>query len=97
MLRTEVEQRTNKFFSEKKWLKNNIEFFTNHTFFTNYARENFDEQKNLHLTKLQKRYRKVAEKKEKNKLKKEKIEIDKAILTAVFFFSSKTILNLTCF
>ncbi|MBL1212597.1 MAG: hypothetical protein HND52_04445 [Ignavibacteriae bacterium] len=76
LLRTEVEQKNGEFFSNRKWVKNNISFFLNHTFYTNYARKNFEEQKNRHLTKLQKQYRKYSEKKEKNKLKKDKIAID---------------------
>lgn len=66
-----------------------MDFFISHNFFTKYAREKFDEQKNLHLTKLQKRYRKQLKKKESNKtkkevnkVKKEKIEIDKEKLNS---------------
>ncbi len=89
LLRTEIESRTNEVFDDLKWTKGNVDFFISHNFFTKYAREKFDEQKNLHLTKLQKRYRKQLKKKESNKtkkevnkVKKEKIEIDKEKLNS---------------
>lgn len=64
MLRREIEQQTNKKFSDVEWLKNNVKFFNQQNFFTTYAKEKFEVQKNINLNKIKKMLKK-AEKKEK--------------------------------
>jgi predicted metal-dependent HD superfamily phosphohydrolase len=77
LLRAELEKRNNKVFDDVKWMENNIDFFTGHKFFTKYASYHFDEQKNIHLSKLRKRYRKQLKKNEESKAKNEKFAFEK--------------------
>jgi len=62
LFRAEYEKRNNTLYSEFDWIKNNIDFFTQHKFYTKYARDKYEEQKNINLLKLQKRLRKEIKK-----------------------------------
>ncbi len=77
LLRVEAEHRGNKMFDELDWLEDNIDFLTRHKFFTKYARENYEEQKNEHILKLQKKLRKKHKKLEKEKLTEDKLSLEK--------------------
>ena len=55
LLRKEFELRGFKKLSDPEWLKKSIEFFKNHIFFTEYARREFGFQKELNLTKMEKK------------------------------------------
>lgn len=77
IFRMEVEKVLQKNYSDIQWLQSTIEFMSSHKYFTPYARNKYDEQKQLNLAKLQKRLRKKLEKKEENMKKDEKIEIEK--------------------
>ena len=59
------------------WLNKNIDFVTSHKFYTQFAREQFEEQKNTNLLKLQKKYRKKLAKFKEEDLKSEKLELEK--------------------
>jgi len=65
LFRIEYERRTNQVFNELEWLQNNVDFLVQHKFFTDYARNNFEERKNQHLLKLQKKLRKKMKKVDK--------------------------------
>ena len=77
LFRTEYEKRNNEIVSEFDWIKRNIDFFTQHKYYTKYAREKYDEQKSANLLKLQKKFRKKLKKLEDDKIKEEKIAVDK--------------------
>ncbi len=77
LLRAEVENRTGNKFSDYDWIKSSIDFFIKHKFYTRYAKDNFDEQKQDNLLKLQKRLRKAVNKVEEEKIKVEKLELEK--------------------
>ena len=77
LLKIEIEKRSNEKISEFEWIKKNIDFITQNGFFTKYARDSFEEQKNKNLLKLQKRYKKKIEKKNELNEKNEKLEIKK--------------------
>lgn len=77
LLRVEWEKSENKIYSEMEWLKLNIDFLSNHKYYTRYAKKNLEDNKIAFLLKLQKAYRKGIEKIEDDKSKKEKIEVDK--------------------
>ena len=77
LLRLEWEKSKDKIYTELEWLKLNIDFLTNHKFYTRYAKKNLEENKLNALLKMQKAYRKRIEKKEDDLKKKEKMEIDK--------------------
>ncbi len=81
LFRTEEEIARNKIYPDFEWIKNSISFLNEHQYFTDYAREKFDEGKQKNLLKLQKQLRKKSGdfksfeiKKEKNKIEKEKLE-----------------------
>lgn len=70
--------------SEADWCCENENFLTTHSFFTDYAYEKFNHQKNKNILKLAKEMKKMEDKgKEKPKNKKEKKELkpDKGIET----------------
>ena len=49
---------------EAEWLKNNLKFFNQHKFFTDYAKERFETQKNINYIKIEKKLKKVNKKME---------------------------------
>lgn len=77
LLKIEMEKRFDEKISDFKWIKKNIEFLTQNGFFTKYAKNQFDEMKNLNLLKLQKKYKKKIEKKNIAKAKNEKLAMEK--------------------
>jgi HD superfamily phosphodiesterase len=62
LYRSEIEARLGKKLSEYDFLKQSIDFFSHHTFFTDYARNEFNEMKSENLYKLQKKFRKLVKK-----------------------------------
>lgn len=77
LLRMEWEKTENKKFTDAEWYKINIDFLTNHRYFTKYARKNLDEAKTERLIKLQKKHAALIEEMEFNKKKNEKFEFEK--------------------
>lgn len=77
ILRIEFERVSGKQFTDIEWLNSTIEFMSSHKYFTQYAHDKYDELKNSHLAKLQKRLRKKIEKKKDVHLKDEKIALEK--------------------
>lgn len=82
LLRVEWEKTNGKPYSNIDWLEKNIEFFTQHKFFTKYAKKTFDDVKEETFVKLQKKYRKRLGEREDSDKQKEKIEIEKQKLDA---------------
>ncbi|HMQ68589.1 MAG TPA: DUF5706 domain-containing protein [Ignavibacteria bacterium] len=77
LLRLEWEKSRDKMYTELEWLKLNIDFLTNHKFYTRYAKKNLEDNKLTALLSMQKAYRKRIEKKEEDSKKNEKLEIEK--------------------
>lgn len=77
LLRVEWEKSKNKTYTELEWLKLNVDFLSNHKFYTKYAKKNLEETKLNSILRMQKAYRKRIEKIEEDKSKKEKFELDK--------------------
>lgn len=77
LFRVELERRNEGPLGDIEWLNKNLEFVTNHKFYTQFAREQYEEQKNANLLKLQKKYRKKLSKTKEEDLKSEKLEIEK--------------------
>lgn len=81
LYRNEIEALKGCKIPEEEWLKNNLKFFTLHKFFTDYAKNRFDTQKNINYIKLEKKLKKVNKIMEEEKssgLEKTKKEIKKA-------------------
>lgn len=63
---------------EKEWITNNLKFFREHKFYTDYAKQRFETQKNINYIKIQKKLKKVNKKMEEetgsvyDELKKDK-------------------------
>lgn len=75
LLRTEIELRTGKPFSDVEWLEKNIKFVSMGRYHTQCAREAFSARRNKNLIELQDRLRELLEKKARkadNKLEKTK-------------------------
>ncbi|MCW9065886.1 MAG: HD domain-containing protein, partial [Ignavibacteriaceae bacterium] len=73
---------------EKDWLKNNLKFMEEHKFYTDYAKQRFDTQKNINYIKTEKKLKKIkkhlkeeinfgSEDKSKDKMKEKDKEKDK--------------------
>lgn len=77
LFRIEMEKTTGAKFKELEWLQNNIDFLTEHKFYTRFAYDNFEQQKTENLLRLQKKMRKRLRKIEDKELKEKKIKIDK--------------------
>lgn len=77
LYRIELEKTTGVTIKEFDWLQNNIDFLTEHKFFTRYALDNYEEQKTENLLKIQKKLRKRKRKFEEKELKEKKIKIDR--------------------
>ncbi len=69
MLRCEIEKYVDKKFSNSDWLKNNIMFFKHQEFFTPAAKEKYEAQKKINLSKIKDDLKNI-EKKKKDKKKK---------------------------
>ncbi|MGD8779995.1 MAG: DUF5706 domain-containing protein [Ignavibacteria bacterium] len=77
ILRMEVERRDKIEFTDSEWYKKNIDFIAKHRFFTNYATDKYQEQKNSNILKLQKKLKKKEKKNKESNLKTEKFEFEK--------------------
>jgi len=64
LFRNEIESLSGCKISEEEWLKNNLKFFNQHNFFTDYAKERFETQKNINYIKIEKKLKKVNKKME---------------------------------
>jgi predicted metal-dependent HD superfamily phosphohydrolase len=49
---------------EKEWITNNLKFFKQHKFYTDYAKQRFETQKNINYIKIEKKLKKVNRKME---------------------------------
>ena len=78
LLREEWEQQGVKTFSDLKWIKENIDFFTqHHRFYTNYALENWQQTKDRNLAALFKTHKKLKQEEKKIKKKDEEFALKK--------------------
>ncbi|MCU0332222.1 MAG: DUF5706 domain-containing protein [Ignavibacteriaceae bacterium] len=78
LFRNELEALNGCKIPEADWLKNNLKFFSQHKYFTDYAKQRFETQKNINYIKIEKKLKKVNNKMEEEsksgleELKKEK-------------------------
>lgn len=89
LFRVEIERSNKKTIEDIDWINKNISFITDHKFYTQFAREQYEEQKNANLLKLQKRYRKKLGKLKEDDLKTQKFELEKAKLETKKEFDKK--------
>ncbi len=89
MFRMEIERRDKVEYSDSDWYKKNIEFVAKHKFFTNYAIERYQEQKNANILKLQKKLKKSESHTQETTLKSEKLEFEKEKLETKKDFDKK--------
>jgi len=59
LLRQEFEMKGIKKLTDVEWLKTSLEFFNKHKYFTDYAKREFEEQKNLNMIKMKKQIEKL--------------------------------------
>jgi putative nucleotidyltransferase with HDIG domain len=67
LYRAELEALKGRKIPDEEWLMNNLKFFRHHKFFTEYARERFETQKNINYIKIEKKLKKVKKKLEEEK------------------------------
>lgn len=86
LFKKELESLNSSKISENEWAEKNLKFFKEHKFFTDYAKDKFQVQKNINYIKLEKKLKKVNRKMEEKenpdiegsiKLKKKSKEKDK--------------------
>jgi len=90
LLKFEIERREEKKISDFEWLEKNIDFLTSNKFFTKYAKNEFDDRKNINLLELQKRYKKQIAKKNEKIEKDEKLAVEKEKLASKAIDSKKS-------
>ncbi len=80
LLRIELEENRKKTFTDIEWLEFNIDFFTNHNYFTPFAKESLNDKKRENLVILQHELKKAEEwkKQKKQEKKKNREEIENA-------------------
>jgi predicted metal-dependent HD superfamily phosphohydrolase len=73
LLRVEMEQTSNKQFSDFDWMKWTLDFLTTHSFHTKYAQKKYGERKAANLLKMQAQFRDLVDdqQKKEDKLAKE--------------------------
>jgi HD superfamily phosphodiesterase len=59
LLKSEVEARNGNRIADSEWLKNNLEFMDKHKFYTEYAKQRFETQKNINYIKTKKKLKKA--------------------------------------
>lgn len=64
LFRNEVEAQNGSKIPEADWLKNNLKFLEQHKFFTDYAKNRFETQKNINYIKAEKKLKKALKKME---------------------------------
>lgn len=67
LFRNEIEAQNESKIPEAEWLKNNLKFLEKHKFFTDYAKNRFDTQKNINYIKAEKKLKKAIKKMEEEK------------------------------
>ena len=67
LYRNEVEALKGYKIDDVEWLNNNLKFFDQHKYFTEYARKRFETQKNINYIKIEKKLKKAIEKMEEEK------------------------------
>lgn len=78
LLREEWEQLDEKSFSDSKWIKENITFFTkHHRFYTDFALNNWQQTKDKNLASLYKSLKKIKKEEKKQKVKNEELAFKK--------------------
>ena len=84
LFREELEKQNGGKINEKDWLETNLDFFKQHKFYTTYAKDKFETQKNINYIKIKKKLKEVKkEMAEENDTsvskqeKKKKKELDK--------------------
>lgn len=77
LLRKEWELTQNKVFSKSDWIKDNISFLTNHTFYSDIAAKKWEKRKGKNLANLLQNQNKIKENTEKLKQKKAELNFKK--------------------
>lgn len=77
LLKLEFEKTKSEFHSEKEWYEETIKFMKEHEFYTKFAKEKYDDKKRNNILKLKNRINKILIKSKSDKLKEEKILIEK--------------------
>jgi hypothetical protein len=89
LLRIEVERATERIFTDEEWDKENLDALAGHKYFTRFAQQSYDRQKQEHIRQLDKRIRK------RSRLEKPKNEVVVSTLpTSQPERSTEAILNL---
>lgn len=90
LLKLEIEKRNKTKIKKTEWLKKNIEFVSNHTFFTKYAKTRFEDMRNKNLLMLERMLEKKKESKKRSKQKEKKLNLEKKKLNQKQLNSKKS-------
>lgn len=76
ILRLEFRNRNIKHYTDIEWYETTLNFLKSHKFHTNYAKQNYEFQKNINLIKLEKKHKKLEKKQRDDQLKDLKLELE---------------------
>lgn len=62
LFKSELEMQMGCKFGPAEWIENNLKFFRHHKYYTSYAKDRFETQKNINYIKLEKKLKKVNKK-----------------------------------
>lgn len=79
LYRCEVEKKENICYTQEEWIKKNIQFFNQHKYFTPYAKSRFETQKNINISRIEKKLKKLKKKSGKEGGEKDKMEKEKKL------------------
>ncbi len=77
LFRKELENRNICHPSDVEWLTNSIHFMNQHSFYTDYARSRYEDQKKVNIIMLEKKLKKLKKKEEKSFIEQSKLEYQK--------------------
>lgn len=77
LFRKELENRKVCHLTDIEWYENSLKFLNEHSFYTDYAKSEFEEQKKINIIKLEKKIKKLKKREGKHLLEHEKLDFQR--------------------
>jgi predicted metal-dependent HD superfamily phosphohydrolase len=77
LFRTELENRNVCHQTDSEWIENSLKFLDQHSYYTEYAKREFEDQKRLNILQLEKRLKKIKKREQKQIFEQSKLDVQK--------------------
>lgn len=77
LFRTELENRNGCNLTDSEWIENSLKFLKHHSYYTDYAKTEFENQKRLNIFQFEKKLKKVKKREQKQIMEQSKLEVQK--------------------